>query len=224
MCPSSLVLRQVSRDARQLRLVAVNGPVVTGPSRSGSSGLSAVAVEASSVVDSQDLDPVRGVVDLAEHPVRSSAGAVGAFEVCLERVADLSGGPCEVAEDELDDRRNDAWRDALQVPARGGREDHLIAHRSPLGTLNSARICSSPYTRPASTSASASAIDSRIPCWDSQNSVSWIDSHSSNPIRTAAADPFLVIVTCSRVLAAASTSSLSLSLTLEIGSVLMPRG
>src|SRR5665811_218383 len=54
-----------------------------------------------------------------------------------------------------------------------------------------------------------------------KNRLSWIDSHSSTPISTAAGDPFLVIVTCSRVVEAASTSSLSLSLTLEIGRVCM---
>jgi len=113
------------------------------PSRPGSGHGSAVAVDVGSVVDAQDLDPVSGVVDVVEDPVRASTGAVGAFEFSLERLADLSGCPREVAEDELDDRRNDSWRDAAQVPARGGREDHLITHRSPLGTLNSARICSS---------------------------------------------------------------------------------
>src|ERR1035437_6441382 len=113
------------------------------PSRLGSGHRSPVAVDVGSVVNAQDLDPISGVVDVVEDPVRAPTGAVGAFEFSLERLADLSGCPREVAEDELDDRRNDSWRDAAQVPARGGREDHLITHRSPLGTLNSARICSS---------------------------------------------------------------------------------
>ena len=60
-----------------------------------------------------------------------------------------------------------------------------------------------------------------MPGCDSQNSVSWIDSHSSAPISTAAGEPFLVIVTCSRVADTASTYSLSLLLTVEIGSVCM---
>ena len=58
-----------------------------------------------------------------------------------------------------------------------------------------------------------------MPGCDSQNSVSWIDSHSSAPISTAAGDPFLVIVTWSCVMATESTYSLSLSLTFEIGNV-----
>lgn len=61
----------------------------------------------------------------------------------------------------------------------------------------------------------------RMPGCDSQNSLSWIDSHSSAPIRTAAGDPFLVMVTWSCVMATESTYSLSLSLTFEIGSVCM---
>ena len=52
--------------------------------------------------------------------------------------------------------------------------------------------------------------------WDSQKSVSCNDSHSSTPISTAAGVPFKVIVTCSRVVDAASTRSLSQSFTLPI--------
>ncbi len=112
-------------------------------------------------------------------------------------------------------------RNASQVTARGAREHDTVAHRSRFGSPNSARTCSSSNTRPAATSASASASDSRMPDWDSQNNVSCSDSHSSAPISTAAGGPFLVIVACSRVVAA-STSSLSLSLAFEIGSVRRP--
>jgi hypothetical protein len=71
------------------------------------------------VVDPQDLDPICGVGDVVQDPVRASTGAAGAFEFSLERLADLSGCPREVAENELDNRRNDSWRDVGPVPARG---------------------------------------------------------------------------------------------------------
>jgi hypothetical protein len=54
-------------------------------------------------------------------------------------------------------------------------------------------------------SAVASTIDSWILGWDSQNSFSCKDSHSSIPISTAPGVPFLVIVTCSWVIYAASS-------------------
>src|SRR5664280_1790849 len=73
---------------------------------------SAVAVDVCSVVNAQDLDPISGVVDVVEDPVRAPTGAVRAFEFSLERLPDLSGCPREVAEHELDDRRNDSRRDA----------------------------------------------------------------------------------------------------------------
>ena len=50
---------------------------------------------------------------------------------------------------------------------------------------------------------------SKTPGCESQNNVSYSSSHSSVPTRIAAGTPFLVIVTWSRVVLAASTSSLS---------------
>ena len=67
------------------------------------------------MVDSQDLDPVRGVVDVVEDPVRAPTGAAGALELSPERLADPLGRLREVAEDELDDCRNDARRNALEA-------------------------------------------------------------------------------------------------------------
>src|ERR1035437_10335222 len=136
----------MAKGAAWVSICASGRPICVSPgvsSRPGSDHRSAVAVDVGSVVDTQDLDPVRGVVDVVEDPVWASTGAVGAIEFSLERLADPSGCPREIAEDELDDRRNDSWRDVAQVPARGGREDHLITHRSPLGTLNSAPLWSS---------------------------------------------------------------------------------
>jgi len=57
------------------------------------------------LVDAQDLDLVRGVVDVVEDPAWASAGTVGTLEFSLERLADLPGCPREVTEHELDDRR-----------------------------------------------------------------------------------------------------------------------
>ena len=82
---------------------------------------------------------------------------IQALELPLERLAHATRRGGQVTEGELDDRGHDTRRDALQVPPRRGGHDDLVAHRSRVGTLNSARICSCVWTRPAATSAVASA-------------------------------------------------------------------
>ena len=81
------------------------------------------------MVDPQDVDPVGSFVDRAEDPVRASSSAVDTVKLPLERLADPPGFARKVAEGELDDRGKDSRRDALQVPTRGGSEDHLVPHR-----------------------------------------------------------------------------------------------
>jgi len=93
------------------------------------------------------------------------------------------------------------------------------AHCLRFGMPSSACISSSPSVRPVAMSPSASARVLWMPGPDSQNSVSWIDSHPSTPISTAAGVPFLVITTCSWVTDAASTNSLSLSRNFERRSI-----
>jgi hypothetical protein len=184
-------------------------------------------VDVSAVVDMDHKDEQALVEDLVDNPIGPSAGAPHALEFALQRLPDTAWGAHEVTVNELDDRGNDTRRDAVQVAPSCASELDLIgvvvvAQRAVRrGTLNSARICFSLEVVPSARSCRAWATSSRIPGRESQNRVSCRASHSSAPIRTAAGDPFLVIVTCSWVSDTASTNSLSLSFTLEIGSVCM---
>jgi hypothetical protein len=76
----------------------------------GSACRSVVAVDIGSVVDPQNLDSVRDVVDAIDDPIRTSMGAVRTLELSLERLADPHGGQRKVAEDKRDDGRNDSRR------------------------------------------------------------------------------------------------------------------
>ena len=57
------------------------------PSRLGFGHRSAVAVNVGSVFNAKDLDPIGGVIEVVEDPVRPPKGAVGAFEFCLDRMS-----------------------------------------------------------------------------------------------------------------------------------------
>lgn len=70
--------------------------------------------------DVHDVDPLRFPVDPIQQPVRAAAGAEQAGEVAFEGLADVARLAGQVTEGELDDRRDDAWRDALQRARRAG--------------------------------------------------------------------------------------------------------
>ena len=80
---------QTHRRASTLRRreIPQGGQTRSLTSRSDHGRRSTVAVDVGPVVDSQDLDPVRGVIDVVENPVRSSVGTIGTFELSLERLA-----------------------------------------------------------------------------------------------------------------------------------------
>ena len=124
------------------------------------------------MIDAQNLDTVGDVVNGVQDPVGAATSTEQPLEFPLEWFPDAAWEGRQVSENTLDNRVDDAWRDALQVAPCSCGHDDLVAHRSSVGELNSARICSCVRTRPAATSAIASPIDSRMPGWDSQNSVS----------------------------------------------------
>ncbi len=94
------------------------------------------AVNVRSMVDVNDKDPLRLVVDAVQHPVGTAACAEQAAEFALEGLADAVWLTCQVAEHELDDRRHDTRRDALhRTPSRTSELD-VVGHRRsavPLG-------------------------------------------------------------------------------------------
>ena len=116
------------------------------------------AVDVSAVVNVDDVDNLPPLVDAVEQAVGPPSGPDEACQVTFERLACPVRLASESAERELDDRGNDAWRDALQgTPCRTGELDRIDqgGQLSRLGTPNSARIAASPCVRPATTSASA---------------------------------------------------------------------
>lgn len=89
---------------------------------------SARAVDVGSVVDVNDVDPLRFVIDAVEQAVGTAASTKQAAEFALEGLADAVRLARQVAERELDDGRNDAGRDALQrAPSWAGELD-VISH------------------------------------------------------------------------------------------------
>jgi hypothetical protein len=81
--------------------------------RSGCRFGSARAVDVCSVVDVNGVHALRFVVDAVEQPVGTAASTEQAGEFAFERVADATRLASEVAEGELDDRRDEAGRDAV---------------------------------------------------------------------------------------------------------------
>ena len=124
------------------------------------------------MIDAQESRHGWPVVNGVQDPVGAATSTEQPLEFPLEWCADSAWEGGQISENKLDSRVDDAWRDALQVAPCSCGHDDLAAHRSTVGALNSARICSCVRTRPAATSAIASPIDSRMPGWDSQNSVS----------------------------------------------------
>ncbi len=103
---------------------------------------STASVYIGTMVDSQNLDAVSVIVDRVEDPVRATSGTKEALELPLKRLAHATGCVRQVAEGELDDRGDDARRDALKVPPRRCCQNNFVAHGLRVGILNSARICS----------------------------------------------------------------------------------
>jgi hypothetical protein len=89
---------------------------------------SARAVDVRSVVDVNDVDPLRLVVDAVQHAVGTAARTKQAAEFALEGLADAVRLAGQVAERELDNRPDDTGRDALQhAPSWAGELD-VISH------------------------------------------------------------------------------------------------
>jgi DNA-binding MarR family transcriptional regulator len=89
------------------------------------------------VIDVNDVDLLRLVVDAVEQAVGTAASAEQAGEFTLEGLADALWLAGQVAECEFDDGGDDAGRDALQrAPGSGSRE---ITPYSPCGGALSAR-------------------------------------------------------------------------------------
>ena len=66
-----------------------------------------------------DVDLLRLVVDAMEQAVWTATGCEQSSQLTLERLAGAVGLARQIPERELDDRRNDARRDALQRAAPG---------------------------------------------------------------------------------------------------------
>jgi len=79
-----------------------------------------IAFSMGAVVDVDDVDRLRRVIDAIQDAVGTAACSVQAGQLPFERVADAVGLARQFPEGELDDRRDDPWRDALQRPRGTG--------------------------------------------------------------------------------------------------------
>lgn len=77
--------------------------------------------------DLQDRHHLGVMVDSVEHSVRAPSCTERAGQIPFQRFADPGGIQGEVAEDELDDRRNDARWNTLQIATCGGGDDDVVA-------------------------------------------------------------------------------------------------
>ena len=80
------------------------------------------------MVDAMDPDRLDLVIDAAEKPVGTASGTVIASQFAPERLADAARFAYQVAEGELDDRREDPRRQLVQVTlANGGESGRVVA-------------------------------------------------------------------------------------------------
>lgn len=80
------------------------------------------------MVDVDDVDALRFVVDAVQNAVGAAACAVEAGQLSFEWLADSAWFACEVAEDELDDGRNDPGWDIFHRSSRGAGELDVVGH------------------------------------------------------------------------------------------------
>jgi hypothetical protein len=78
--------------------------------------------------DAQHHDSLGIVLDAIDNPIWTTASAKQIPNLTNERLTDPLRRGREVAEYELDYRRDDARRDALEVSICGSSEDHVITH------------------------------------------------------------------------------------------------
>jgi hypothetical protein len=91
-------------------------------------GAVSAAVDVGSVVDPLNQDEGVVVVDAVQHSVRSAPGTVHAGQLAAQRLADAAGFARQVAEHELNHRREHPRGQPVQITARGGGEPNRVGH------------------------------------------------------------------------------------------------
>ena len=89
------------------------------------------------MVDVEDRDGIDLIVDRVEDSVGAAASAESPTQLAFQRLAHSSWTGREVTVDELDNRRDDARRDELEVALGGRGEGDRVGQRDRFGTLNS---------------------------------------------------------------------------------------